>query len=178
MCRRLNVVLTGFMGTGKTTVGKIISEKLNLIFLDIDELIEKTTGMKISEIFKKFGENRFRDIEAEMVKIVTKKRGRVISTGGGVVLREENLNNLRKSGIVFCLTASPKTIFERTRGCEDRPLLQGDNTLDKIKKLMNERRPFYEKAGIIINTDGLTAYEVADIIIKEYERLTNGKDQS
>lgn len=176
MKKKPNIIITGFMGTGKTTVGKIISNKLNFIFLDIDELIEKTTGMKISEIFKKFGENRFRDIETEMVKIVIKKRGQVISTGGGVVLREENLHNLKKSGIIFCLTASPNTIFERTKGCKDRPLLQVDNPQDKIKKLMNERRPFYEKAGIIINTDGLTASEVADRMIKEYERLTNGKD--
>ncbi len=176
MKKKPNIIITGFMGTGKTTVGKIISNKLNFIFLDIDELIEKTTGMKISEIFKKFGEPRFRDIETEMVKVVTKKRGQVISTGGGVVLREENLHHLKKSGIIFCLTASPNTIFERTKGCKDRPLLQVDNPQDKIKELMNERRPFYEKADIIIDTEGLSASEVAERVIKEYERLTNGKN--
>lgn len=176
MKKKPNIIITGFMGTGKTTVGKIISNKLNFIFLDIDELIEKTTGMKISEIFKKFGEKRFRDIETEMVKVVTKKRGQVISTGGGVVLREENLHHLKKSGIIFCLTASPNTIFERTKGCKDRPLLQVNNPQDKIKELMNERRPFYEKADIIIDTEGLSASEVAERVIKEYERLTNGKN--
>lgn len=175
MCKRLNIVLTGFMGTGKSTVGKIIAEKLKFSFIDMDEHIEKTTGMKISEIFSKFGESRFRDIETEMVKLIIKKRGVVISTGGGVVLRDENISNLKKSGIVFCLTASENTILERVKQCKDRPLLQVNNPQEKIRELLRKRKPFYEKADFIVDTEELSAEEVAEKIIKKYERLVDGK---
>ncbi|MCX7724573.1 MAG: shikimate kinase [Thermodesulfovibrio sp.] len=176
MQKRPNIVLIGFMGTGKSTVGKIISKKLNFTYTDIDELIERAMGMKISEIFEKFGEERFRDIETEMVKIVTKKDGQVISTGGGVVLREENILNLKNSGILFCLKANPEKIFERIKNCKNRPLLMVENPKDRIKELMDKRKPFYEKADFIIDTDDLSAEEVAEKIIKNYERIVNGKD--
>jgi shikimate kinase len=176
MKKKLNIILTGFMGTGKSTVGKIISERLNLNYVDIDDLIEKTVGMKISEIFNRFGEERFRDIETEMVKLITKKKGQVISTGGGVVLRDENLYYLKSSGIVFCLTASPDTIFERIKDGKNRPLLQGSNQKEMIIELMTKRKPYYKKADLMIDTDSLTAEKVAEIIIKEYKRLIDGKD--
>ncbi|MCS7215593.1 MAG: shikimate kinase [Thermodesulfovibrio sp.] len=176
MIKRPNIILIGFMGTGKSTVGKLVSEKLRYIFIDIDELIEKTVGMKISEIFKRFGEARFRDIETEMIKLLIKKRGQVISTGGGVVLREENMLNLKKSGILFCLKANENTIFERIKNCKNRPLIQVENPQERIKKLMDERRPFYEQADFVIDTNGLSPEEVAITIIKKYERIVNGKD--
>lgn len=175
MEKRPNIVITGFMGTGKSTVGKIVSKKLKMKFKDIDELIEKATAMKISEIFKKFGEQRFRDMETEMVKLVTKKDAQVISTGGGAILREENFHRLKENGVVFCLTASEKTIFERLKNNKERPLLQVENPQEKIKELMEQRTPFYEKADFIIHTDSLSVEEVADKIIKEYERIVNGK---
>ncbi|MEN2994504.1 MAG: shikimate kinase [Thermodesulfovibrio sp.] len=176
MQKRPNIVLIGFMGTGKSTVGKIISKKLNFTYTDIDELIEKTMGMKISEIFEKFGEERFRDIETEMVKIVTKKHNQVISTGGGVVLREENILNLKNSGLLFCLKANAEKIFERIKNCKNRPLLMVENPKDKIKELMDKRKPLYEKADFIIDTDDLSAEEVAEKIIKYYESIVNAKD--
>lgn len=175
MGKRLNIILTGFMGTGKTTVGKIIAEKLKFSFIDIDALIEKAIGMKISEIFSEFGESRFREIETEMVKLITKKNSLVISTGGGVVLREENMYYLKKSGIVFCLTASENTILNRVKNCKDRPLLLVDNPQERIRELMDRRKPFYEKADFIIDTERISAEEVAEKIIKEYKRLVDGK---
>lgn len=171
-----NIILTGFMGTGKTSVGKIIATKLAFDFVDMDELIEKTTGMKISEIFEKFGEPRFRDIESEIVKLLTTKKRHVISTGGGVVLREENIFNFKKSGFIFCLKASEKTIFERLKNCKNRPLIQVENLKERITELLKQRTPLYEKADFVIDTEGLTPREVADKIIKEYKRLSDGKN--
>lgn len=178
MAKIKNIILIGFMGTGKTSVGQILAKKLNFIFVDIDELIEKILGMKISEIFTRFGEPRFRDFETEIIKLITKKKRQVIATGGGAVLREENMAQLKASGVVFCLTAPENVIFKRVRQCKNRPLLQVDNPEQRIRALIKKRMPFYEKADFSINTDGLTPEEVADKIIKEYERLIDGKAQS
>ncbi len=164
------------MGSGKTTVGKAVAKKLGMSFVDLDDVIEQAVGMKISEIFKNFGEERFRDIETEVVKIVSKKKGIVIATGGGVVLRQENIENLKKAGIIFWLTASEETIYERVKSCKDRPLLQVENPKERIKQLMQKRKPLYEKADVIINTEGLIPEKVAEKIISEYERLIDGKD--
>lgn len=166
MNRTSNLILVGFMGTGKTTVGKILSKKLRMKFIDIDELIEKTVGMKIFQIFNKFGERLFRDLETEIIKIVTNSKGQVISAGGGAILREENLTNFKKSGEIFCLVASEQTIYERLKNCKDRPLLMVENPLEKIRELMNERMPFYEKADYKVITDNKNPQEVAKEIIE------------
>lgn len=170
-----NIVLIGFMGTGKTSVGKIIAKKLGFKFVDVDELIERTTGMEISEIFSKFGEPRFRDIETEMIKLITQKTGQVIATGGGVVLRDENMELLKENGVIFCLEAPENVIFERVKHTKNRPLLQVENPEEKIKELLQMRMPLYKKADFCICTEGLTPEEVAEKIIKEYERLDNGE---
>lgn len=178
MQKKLNIVLTGFMGTGKTSVGKILAEKLGFTFVDVDEMIEKTTGMKISDIFSKFGEPRFRDIETEVIKLITKKTGQVIATGGGAPLREENMDALKSTGVVFCLTASEDTIFERVKNSTERPLLQGNNLKNRIRELLMKRMDKYRNAHFLINTEGLTPREVAEKIIKEYERFVYGKSES
>lgn len=170
-----NIVLIGFMGAGKTSVGKVIAKKLGFEFVDVDEVIEKATGMEISEIFSKFGESRFRDIEEEMIKLITQKKRQVIATGGGVVLRDKNMKRLKKGGVIFCLKASENVIFERLKQTTNRPLLQVENPEERIKELLQKRMPLYEKADFIIDTEGLTPEEVAEKIIKEYERLSNGK---
>jgi len=170
-----NIVLIGFMGTGKTSVGKALAKKLGLKFIDVDEVIEKTTGMKISEIFSRFGESRFRDIETEVIKLITQKNGQVIATGGGVVLREENIKRLKEKGVIFCLKASENVIFERVKQCKDRPLLQVENLEERIRELLHSRMPLYEKADFSVDTSGLTPEEVAEKIIEEYKRLNNGK---
>ncbi|GLI54344.1 shikimate kinase [Thermodesulfovibrio yellowstonii] len=170
-----NIVLIGFMGTGKTSVGKVIAKKLGFEFVDVDEVIEKATGMEISQIFSKFGESCFRDIEEEMIKLITQKRRQVIATGGGVVLRDENMKRLKKDGVIFCLRASENVIFERLKQTTNRPLLQVENPEERIKELLQKRMSLYEKADFCIDTEGLTPEEVAEKIIKEYERLSNGK---
>ena len=175
MEKKKNIVLTGFMGTGKTTVGKILAKKLGMSFVDVDELIEKTAGLKISEVFARFGEAYFRNIETEIIKSITKNFSQVIATGGGAVLRDENLNALKSNGVVFCLTASEELIFDRVKDNNERPLLQVKNPKEKIRELLAKRMPRYMMADFIINTDGLTQEEVSEKIIKEYERVVNGK---
>lgn len=175
MEKKKNIVLIGFMGTGKTTVGKILAKKLGMSFVDVDELIEKTAGLKISEVFARFGEAYFRDIETEIIKSITKNFSQVIATGGGAVLRDENLNALKSNGVVFCLTASEELIFDRIKDNNERPLLQVENPKEKIRELLAKRMPRYMMADFIINTDGLTQEEVSEKIIKEYERVVNGK---
>lgn len=164
------------MGSGKTSVGKIVAKKLNLKFLDIDSIIERAVGMKISEIFARFGERRFRDLESAVVKIVSLKESAVISTGGGVVLRKGNIEVLKKTGVLFWLKASEETIYERIKDCKDRPLLQVENPLHRIRELMKKRAPLYEKADFAIDTDGALPDEIADKIINQYKRLKGGKN--
>jgi shikimate kinase len=162
-----NIVLTGFMGTGKTEVGRILSMKLGYALVDADTEVEKEQGMTITDIFKQYGEPKFRDIESNVIKRLSEIKNAVISTGGGAVLRQENMDNLRKNGVVVCLTASPETILKRTSSNNDRPLLQVDNPLQKIKELLEFRRPYYEKADIMIDTEGKSLFEVVEEIISK-----------
>lgn len=161
-----NIILTGFMGTGKTAVGKRLAKKLARRFVDIDAEIEKRENMSIDDIFKTQGEKRFRDIETEILRQYSEERNVIIATGGGAVLREENMAYLRKNGIIFCLHASPETIFERTSRSNMRPLLNVQNPMQKIRELLANRRPFYEKAGIMIETDKKNPLEIAEEIVE------------
>jgi shikimate kinase len=165
---RKNIILTGFMGTGKTAVGKELSRLLNMRLVDVDSKIEESRKMKITDIFKNFGEPYFRDAETEMIRKLARTKNTVISTGGGAVLREENMEVLRETGVIFCLYADPVTIISRTQGSKDRPLLNVEDPLAKINELLRTRMPFYEKAGIVIDTNGKTpleiAKEIADIV--------------
>lgn len=174
-----NIVLTGFMGTGKTEVGGILSQKLGYTLLDADTEIEKEQGATITEIFKRHGEPAFRDIEAAVIKRLSERVKTVISTGGGAVLRQENMDNLRRKGIVVCLAATPETIFSRTCNNTDRPLLQVEDPLKKIKEMLEFRRPYYEKADIVINTEGKSPFEVAEEIIRAVSKCEgHGKSKS
>lgn len=162
-----NIVLTGFMGTGKTAVGRELSRLLNMKLIDVDTEIEKSQKMTINEIFRQFGEPRFREIETEMVKKVSEDNNIIISTGGGIVLRQENMDSLRENGVIVCLTATPETILKRTSHNSDRPLLQVEDPLKKIKELLDFRKPFYDKADIMIDTEGKTPLQIAEEIIEK-----------
>lgn len=162
-----NIVLTGFMGTGKTAVGKKLSRILNMELVDVDTEIEKSQKMTINEIFKNFGEPRFREIETEMIKKLSGKKNIIISTGGGAVLKQENVDILREKGVIVCLMATPETILKRTSHNSDRPLLQVEDPYGKIKELLNFRKPFYEKADIMIETEGKTPIQIAEEIIEK-----------
>jgi len=161
-----NIVLTGFMGTGKTTIGRALAKKLQMRLVDIDEEIEKEQKMSINDIFSRHGEPHFRDIETAMIQELSRDKNIIISTGGGAVLRDENMEALKENGIIFCLNATAETILERTGRSQDRPLLKVENPKEKINELLAYRRPFYERAGIMIETDGKTPLEVVQEIME------------
>lgn len=154
------------MGTGKTAVGRELSNILGWKFIDIDDVIVKTQNLAISEIFNQHGEPAFRDIETETIRETTKTNNIIISTGGGAILRLENMDLLRRNGIIICLTARPETILNRTSKSSKRPLLNVDDPLKRIKDLMKSREPFYEKADFMIDTEAKTPRQVAEEILE------------
>ena len=161
-----NVVLTGFMGTGKTSIGKILAKKLNCPVIDLDRQIEEKEKRKINEIFEKDGEAYFRRLEKEAVREAAQNEGVVITTGGGAVLDPENVRALREKGLIVALFAKPETIYKRVSHSMARPLLNKADKFSEIKKLLEIRRPFYEKCDLKIETDGHTATEVVDMILE------------
>jgi shikimate kinase len=163
------IVLTGFMGTGKSQVGRVLAEKLGYVFIDIDARIEAEQKKTISEIFEGEGEACFRDMEADMIRRIADMEGAVIATGGGAILREDNLVNLTRKGVIVCLTASPETIFNRTVASKERPLLRTEDPLATIRQLLSSRKAHYEKAGIMIDTEGKSPLVVAEEILSEVE---------
>lgn len=162
-----NIVLTGFMGTGKSGIGRILSKKLSYTLIDSDAEIEKEQKMSITDIFRQHGEATFRDIESDVIKRLSEMANVVISTGGGVVLRESNIENLRKNGVIVCLTASAETILRRVEHSNDRPLLQVDNPLQKIKEMLSSREQYYRNADITISTEGKSPKEIASEILEK-----------
>jgi shikimate kinase len=167
-----NIVLTGFMGTGKTAVGKELARILDVPLIDVDSDIEKSERMTINDIFKQHGETKFREIETGMIKKISQRENIVISTGGGAVMKDENMEALKRNGIVICLMASPETILLRVSNNSDRPLLQGENPLRKIEDLLHLRQPFYDKADIILDTENRTPLQIAEEIIERIRNLT------
>ena len=158
------------MGTGKSVVGRRLSRRLSMRLLDTDELIEKRSGMKILEIFARFGEQRFRELESEVLGVLLSGElgeGFVLSTGGGIVIDSENRRKLAELGKVVCLSASIETIFERVSNSSQRPLLNNASPKDEIKRLLDERSSFYEEADLVIDTTDKKIDEVARII-EEY----------
>ena len=163
-----NIILEGFMGSGKSTVSELLSEKLELELIDTDEAIEEAEGRKISDIFEQDGEEAFRDMETELMEMVVSDHMRetVISLGGGLPVREKNRELLKKAGKVVYLRTSPETVYDRLKGDDMRPLLKSDDPLARIKELQDKRGMIYEEAAdIIVDTDGKTPSEVADEII-------------
>jgi shikimate kinase len=167
-----NIVLTGFMGTGKTAVGKELARILDMKLIDVDTEIEDSRDMTINEIFKEFGEPAFREIETDMIKKVSRNKQVIISTGGGAVLKQENMETLRETGIIVCLMASPETILRRTSSTNDRPLLLVEDPLEKIRELLDFRKPYYEKADIVISTEGRTPLQIAEEIAEKVKTLS------
>ncbi len=165
-----NIVLIGFMGCGKTVVASQLARILGMKVIDVDTEIEKSAEMTINEIFKQFGEPRFREIETETIKQVSENNNVIISTGGGAVLKQENMDAMRGKGVIVCLNAAPETILERTKSTRDRPLLIVEKPLERIKKLLEFRKPFYEKADIMIDTESKTPLEIAEEIIERIKQ--------
>jgi shikimate kinase len=165
------LVFTGFMGTGKTEMGSIISKKLNMSFFDTDNLIETKMGLSINDIFKKFGESYFRQIESEVVKEISEKDFAVISCGGGTVLNPVNIYSLRKKGIIINLYASAEVIYDRIKTNSDRPLLRCEDPLNEINKLLAFRKDVYNDCDFAFNTNGLTVREAADAILNNIDMI-------
>ncbi|MFA5337703.1 MAG: shikimate kinase [Candidatus Omnitrophota bacterium] len=160
-----NIYLVGFMGTGKTIVGKILAGKLKLKFIEMDDTIEKEEGNPITEIFATKGEQYFRKLETSLLKKISKETNLVVSCGGGLICNEENLRMLKETGTTFNLAAEAKTIYERIKKHSHRPLLNVANPTLKIDELMHKRAQYYEQAHHTINTDEISPDEVADKII-------------
>ena len=152
------------MGSGKSTVGKILAYKLGLKFVDIDSQIEKNTGLTIPEIFEKYGEKHFRDLEKKEIEKFTQKDGFVVSTGGGLGANPENMGKLKKSGKVVWLDVSLNEILKRCENDSNRPLL--NQPLENIQKLYEYRKKVYKQAHIHIKAEGKTPEDIADEIIQ------------
>ena len=164
-----NIILEGFMGSGKTTVSEILSERLDMELLDTDSAIETSDGRSISEIFEEDGEESFRDMETELLETIMEDHWRdmVISLGGGLPLREKNRELLKKAGKVVFLKVSPEIVYERLKGDDTRPLLKTSDPEESIRTLLEARSDIYDAAAdIVIDTDNLTPEEIADEIIK------------
>jgi shikimate kinase len=161
-----NIILIGFMGSGKTTIAMKLSHRLKMDYISTDDLIEKREKATINEIFTKKGEDYFRDVESDIVRDACSMENVVIDMGGGVVLREINWENMKHSGPVICLTADEDVIMSRTKKYKHRPLLNVEDPKQKIRSLMTKRAPFYAKADHIIDTGKLTINQVVDEIVR------------
>ena len=171
-----NIFLIGPMATGKTTIGKKLAKKTSKKFYDSDIEIKKSTGADIPLIFEIEGDTGFRKRETKIISKLVLHRNIVLSTGGGAVLAEENRNMLTKNGIVVYLKSSAKKIFDRTYGDKSRPLLQGNNSLSKIKEILKEREHLYELlANEVICTDNFNTEEIIQEILKKIKKYENNK---
>ena len=160
-----NIVLFGFMGTGKSAVARRLGERLDRPVIEMDALIEEREGMAISRIFAERGEEYFRKLERELVKELSARRGAVIATGGGVVLDPDNVSDLSRFGLPVCLNARTGVILSRVSRETHRPLLEGEGRAEKIERLLRLRKPFYRRIPHQLDTSDLSVEEVADRIV-------------
>lgn len=170
-----NIYLIGFMGAGKSTVGKILAKKLRRKFFDTDALVEKKLNKSITNIFQEKGESYFREIEAEIVKEVALIDNRVVALGGGAIMRRENWEGITKSGMTVYLKWDITSLIPRIVGDTSRPLVKegvGPLVNNEIEKLLQEREPFYENADIILRCkNDLEPEHIADQIIQSIQEL-------
>lgn len=165
-----NIILIGFMGSGKTSVGVRLAERLTYQFKDTDQMLEKKAGDTINRIFSAHGEEYFRNLETELLKeLVPSLDQAVLSTGGGMPIREQNSKLLKELGYVVFLKASKQTTLNRLKGDTSRPLLQGEDLEKKIDRMLEMRTPIYEKAAHkILTTDGRSIAEITEMIMESY----------
>jgi shikimate kinase len=162
-----NIYLIGMMGSGKTVTGKVLADLLNGTFVDLDAEIQAKEGRPIPTIFAESGEPYFRDVESVVLEHFSKKNGQVIATGGGVVLREENVRRMKATGKVVLLQTSAESLWQRVKYSKDRPLLNKPDPFGTLRQILNDREGYYEKAcHFSIRTDGKIAEDVASDIQK------------
>jgi shikimate kinase len=170
--------LTGFMASGKSTIGPILANSLGWTFFDLDKEIVKKEGMKITEIFNLKGEDYFRKLEYDLLKSISKNNNVIIALGGGTVVSESNFEIINSSGIMIYLRSSPETAYKRLKFKKDRPalLFEGDELpkeeefLERINSLFEQRKKFYERADYVINTDSLPVGKTVDKIVRIIEK--------
>ncbi|MDO5408799.1 MAG: shikimate kinase [Eubacteriales bacterium] len=167
-----NIFLIGFMGTGKSTIARKLKAKLQMDYLEMDETIVQKQGMPIAEIFERYGEGYFRDLESSLLIELQSHQASVISCGGGVIVRPENADHMKKHGRVVLLTATPETVYNRVRDNTDRPILNNHMNVDYIRSLMEQRRERYEAAAdLTVSTDRRTPAQICDVIITGLKEL-------
>lgn len=165
---RNNIYLIGFMGVGKSTIGRLLAKEQQGRLMEMDETIEAEQKITINEIFAKYGEVHFRDLESELVERISKQENVIVSCGGGAVLRQENVANMKKSGTIVFLSATPETIYQRVRYSTNRPLLNGNMNVEYIAGLMEKRRDIYESAAdVTIVTDGKKLAEIVREVLTQ-----------
>jgi shikimate kinase len=169
----MNLVLIGYRGTGKSAVAAILSQKLGMAAVSLDEEIVREAGISIPEIVERHGWPWFRDLESEIVERLARRDRLILDTGGGVILRPRNVENLRRGGVLFWLKASVDAIVERIQESTERPsLTEGRSFLEEVEEVLSERLPLYRAAADReIDTDPLTAAAVADEIVREFRTL-------
>ncbi|MBP3489246.1 MAG: shikimate kinase [Roseburia sp.] len=163
-----NIYLIGFMGAGKSMIARALVKKTGAESAEMDELIERQQGMAITEIFQKYGEEHFRNLETELLRSLAEKTDLIVSCGGGSVLRDENAALMKENGCIVLLTAAPETIYERVKDSKNRPVLNGNMNVAYIRELMEKRRARYEAvADIRIATDGKDADTICEEILAQ-----------
>jgi shikimate kinase len=168
----LNIVLIGFMCSGKSRVGKELASRLGWTFLDTDELVTQAAGQRISDIFRKQGESAFRAMEAEAVKRAAASDKAVIATGGGVPLHPGNMNELSKNGQVVWLKVSPRAVLRRAGDFGSRPLIDPSDPVGSITRRLQEREPLYRQAPHAIDTDAASPADVVEKILSMFPQLS------
>lgn len=167
-----NIFLIGFMGCGKSTVAAALSRMYGMHVIEMDMLLAEREGMSIPEIFQKHGETYFRDLESALVSEIRSETNHVVSCGGGVVLRERNVVEMKKNGHIVLLTAKPETILERVAGDDNRPILKGKKNEKDISELMEQRRPKYEAAAdVVIETDDKSVQEICEEMMQKVKGI-------
>jgi len=169
----MNLVLIGYRGTGKSAVAAILSQKLGMDAVSLDAEIVREAGMPVPAIVEKHGWTWFRDLESEIAKRFSERDGLILDTGGGVILRPENIENLHRNGAIFWLGASVQVIVDRIQDSTERPALkEGKTFLEEVEEVLTERLPLYRAAADReIDTDPLTPTAVADEIAREFRAL-------
>ncbi|MGC4019892.1 MAG: dephospho-CoA kinase [Muricomes sp.] len=163
-----NIVLIGFMGAGKSTVSEYLSTMFAMNIVDMDQVIAEREEMSIPDIFATYGEDYFRDKETKLLIEMQSKKNTIISCGGGAAMREENIVEMKKNGRVVLLTASPEIVYERVKDSDDRPILNGNKSVEFIAELMEKRREKYEAAAdIVIQTDHKTVLQICEELISK-----------
>ena len=170
-----NIALTGFMGCGKTAVGRVLSKLSAFEFLDTDQFIEDHVGMSIPRIFEEYGEDTFRQYEREVVALLSTRKNTVIATGGGLLVDRSNMYEMKQYSMVFCLWASTEAIWRRVKDQSHRPLLQTENPKQSIIDLMQERKSAYSQSDMLVNTEYRSAKEVAQLILSQFSQAVARK---